>query len=71
MVCFRPPAPIPMIACRNGSRFSGQSDKSLKQLHVHSFAGISAADLPHLVDVIDVIHRLDIGPAYVIQRKLT
>jgi hypothetical protein len=53
--CFRPPAPIPIIACREGSRFSGQSGKSLKQLHVYSFVGIVAVDLRHLVDVIDVI----------------
>jgi hypothetical protein len=41
-------------------------DKSLKRLRVHPFVGIGPADLPHFVDVVDVIHGLDIGRVYVI-----
>ena len=44
-----------------------QSDKSLKRFHVHPFVGISAPDLPHFVNVVDVIHGLDIGRAYMTQ----
>jgi hypothetical protein len=44
-----------------------QSDKSLKWFHVYAFVGICAPDLLHFVDVVNVIHGLDIGRAYMTQ----